>query len=273
MCSKKCAKPDLPGSISLREPARTTVQYATRPGLSNRTATTLRPLSRTVRCVGYGKTFEPPFGASSPQADRRVPSVTTTRAATSFNGSDITGLLGWARCARHLSTRSAGLPAGDPHDVRDRPGGPVVVLLVEPALVAADPLVFFTSAAHIELRLRATLRVHRLRQPKRQGLEDVDQVVGGVRRAHVQEQDPSLRVRADRRRAPAPLLTAPDVLSLAGDHPDTLHQRAVLPLQHLEVVALAVDDHRHRDPGVERLERQDRAVLRESRVVRVGGGP
>ena len=52
MCSKKWANPDFPGSISLREPARTTVQYATRPGLSNGTATTLRPFWRTVIWAG-----------------------------------------------------------------------------------------------------------------------------------------------------------------------------------------------------------------------------
>src|SRR5215211_8031463 len=44
MCSKKCAKPDLPGSTSLREPVCTGIRSETRFGNPVGTTMTLRPL-------------------------------------------------------------------------------------------------------------------------------------------------------------------------------------------------------------------------------------
>ena len=54
MCSKKCAKPERPGSYSSREPVRTIDQYATSPELGIGITITLRPLSSVRVVVGKG---------------------------------------------------------------------------------------------------------------------------------------------------------------------------------------------------------------------------
>ena len=55
MCSKKCAKPDLPGSISLREPVCIGICSDTRLGNPVLTTTTLSPLGSVFSTVGKGK--------------------------------------------------------------------------------------------------------------------------------------------------------------------------------------------------------------------------
>ena len=52
MCSKKCAKPERPGSYSSREPVRTIDQYATSPSLGIGTTMTLRPFGSVRVSVG-----------------------------------------------------------------------------------------------------------------------------------------------------------------------------------------------------------------------------
>ena len=54
MCSKKCAKPERPGSYSSREPVRTIDQYATSPSLGIGTTMTLRPFGSVRVAVGKG---------------------------------------------------------------------------------------------------------------------------------------------------------------------------------------------------------------------------
>jgi len=49
MCSKKCAKPVTPCSISSRDPVRTTDQYDTRPSLGIGIMITCSPLSSVAR--------------------------------------------------------------------------------------------------------------------------------------------------------------------------------------------------------------------------------
>src|SRR5262245_9377182 len=56
MCSKKCAKPDLPGSTSLREPVCTGMCTETRFGNPVGTTITLRPFGSVRSAVGNGNT-------------------------------------------------------------------------------------------------------------------------------------------------------------------------------------------------------------------------
>jgi hypothetical protein len=55
MCSKKCANPDLPGSISLREPVWTGIWTETMFGNPVGTTMTLRPLGRVVSVALKGR--------------------------------------------------------------------------------------------------------------------------------------------------------------------------------------------------------------------------
>src|SRR3954469_22909630 len=55
-CSKKCAKPDLPGSTSLRDPVWTGIWMLTRFGKPVGTMMTLRPLLRVVSVAWNGRT-------------------------------------------------------------------------------------------------------------------------------------------------------------------------------------------------------------------------
>src|SRR5215208_2083815 len=60
MCSKKCAKPDFPGSISLRDPVRTGICTETMFGNPVGTTITFRPLG-SVRSVAWnGRTLRAP---------------------------------------------------------------------------------------------------------------------------------------------------------------------------------------------------------------------
>src|SRR5262252_9150204 len=54
MCSKKCAKPERPGSYSSREPVRTIDQYAMRPSLGIGITITLSPFGSVFVVVGKG---------------------------------------------------------------------------------------------------------------------------------------------------------------------------------------------------------------------------
>jgi hypothetical protein len=55
-CSKKCAKPDLPGSTSLRDPAWTTIWTLTRFGNPVGTTITLRSFGSVVSVASNGRT-------------------------------------------------------------------------------------------------------------------------------------------------------------------------------------------------------------------------
>ena len=54
MCSKKCAKPERPGSYSSRDPVRTIDQNATSPLLGIGITITSRPLPSVFAVVGKG---------------------------------------------------------------------------------------------------------------------------------------------------------------------------------------------------------------------------
>src|SRR6185295_1570868 len=54
MCSKKCAKPERPGSYSSREPVRTIDQNATSPLLGIGITISSRPLGSVFAVVGKG---------------------------------------------------------------------------------------------------------------------------------------------------------------------------------------------------------------------------
>src|SRR5438552_7096230 len=60
MCSKKWAKPDLPGSTSLREPVCTGIWIETMLGNPVRTTMTFRPLPSVFSVIGKGKTSAAP---------------------------------------------------------------------------------------------------------------------------------------------------------------------------------------------------------------------
>src|SRR5262245_56137055 len=79
MCSKKWANPDLPGSISLREPALTTAQNATRSGYGSGTVTTLRPLSRSSILYGNGKIAPEPEDAGGEDGAAAISSPAPVR--------------------------------------------------------------------------------------------------------------------------------------------------------------------------------------------------
>ncbi len=59
MCSKKWAKPDLPGSTSLREPVCTGIVTDTRFGKPVGTTITFRPLARVFSVALKGRTSLP----------------------------------------------------------------------------------------------------------------------------------------------------------------------------------------------------------------------
>jgi hypothetical protein len=66
MCSKKWAKPDLPGSTSLRDPVWTGIWSETRFGKPVGTTMTLRPFGRVVSVAWKGSRsldISGPFGA------------------------------------------------------------------------------------------------------------------------------------------------------------------------------------------------------------------
>src|SRR5881394_3258456 len=79
MCSKKCAKPEWPGSYSSREPVRTIDQKVARPLLGIGSTMTVRPLSSFFVVVGKGMM---PFTSWASCASVRAPGINVAQTSS-----------------------------------------------------------------------------------------------------------------------------------------------------------------------------------------------
>src|SRR4249920_2594522 len=105
-CSKKWAKPDLPGSTSLREPVWTGIWMLTRFGKPVGTTMTLRPLARVVSVARNGRTSRDAFDCADsievmPTAENSA-AARNTRMSSSPEGSPPYG-----RLCRHAAQAPA----------------------------------------------------------------------------------------------------------------------------------------------------------------------
>jgi len=89
----------------------------------------------------------------------------------------------------------------------------------------------------------------------------------------VNEENSPLPVGADGCGAPALRLLGPDILPLAREHPDALHQGAVLNAQCVEIVAVAIDHENRGHIPAETVEGENSPVPGEPGVVHVPSSP
>ena len=79
MCSKKWAKPDLPGSTSSRLPVRTTVKYAANPGTGHGNDNRFKAVGQCFLLVRIWEKPIPPAAACASAAGNRQKNVNKYR--------------------------------------------------------------------------------------------------------------------------------------------------------------------------------------------------